>query len=125
MTKVVIRVAITPTSAIGPGKVRLLECVNESGSISAAARAMEMSYRRAWLLIDELNGTFKKPVVVASHGGRSGGGAKLTKFGHELVRRYRQIESNAHIASSHHLKALERASQRRLPKASARRALSN
>jgi|SRR5689334_6792506 len=113
MPKVVIRIDLSPTSAVGPGKIRLLELVDESGSISAAARAMKMSYRRAWLLVDEINGIFKERAVIAEHGGRAGGGAKLTAFGKELVRRYRAMERDAHAALSTHLAALEAAASRR------------
>jgi molybdate transport system regulatory protein len=106
-----IRIDLSASNAVGPGKVRLLELIHEKGSISAAGRAMHMSYRRAWLLIDELNRIFNKPSVVAEHGGRAGGGAKLTPFGQELVRRYRQMERDAHAALSKHLTALDTASR--------------
>jgi molybdate transport system regulatory protein len=109
MPRIIIRVALSPSTAIGPGKIRLLEHIDETGSISAAGRAMKMSYRRAWLLVDELNGTFKERVLTTAHGGKAGGGAKLTAFGRELVRRYRQIEADAHIVASGHLAALEAA----------------
>ena len=80
---------------LGPGKVRLLELVAETGSISGAARQMEMSYRRAWLLIDELNGIFGKPVIETSAGGAGGGGAKITSFGEAVITAFRAIESEA------------------------------
>lgn len=80
---------------LGPGKVRLLELIAETGSISAAARQMEMSYRRAWLLIDELNGIFGKPVIETSAGGAGGGGAKITPLGEAVVVAFRAIESEA------------------------------
>jgi molybdate transport system regulatory protein len=122
MPKVIIRIALSSSSAIGPGKIRLLEHVDETGSISAAARAMDMSYRRAWLLIDELNSIFKQRVTVAEHGGRAGGGAKLTAFGRDLVRHYREMETDAHVALSTHLATLEAAMQRRSPRSGTRRA---
>jgi molybdate transport system regulatory protein len=78
MAKLSIRVDLAPLGAVGPGKIRLLEFVDETGSISAAGRAMNMSYRRAWLLIDELNRLFKSPLVAARTGGEAGGGAELT-----------------------------------------------
>ena len=80
---------------LGPGKVRLLELIAETGSISAAARQMEMSYRRAWLLIDELSGIFGKPVVETATGGAGGGGARITPFGQSVVAVFRDIENEA------------------------------
>ena len=80
---------------LGPGKVRLLELIAETGSISAAARQMEMSYRRAWLLIDEVNGIFGNPVVETATGGTGGGGAKITPLGEAVVAAFRDIENNA------------------------------
>jgi molybdate transport system regulatory protein len=109
MVAVSLKLRFADDRALGPGKVRLLELIAESGSISAAARAMKMSYRRAWLLIDELNHTFRKPVVVSRPGGVSGGGAELTAFGRDVVRRYRAIEARIATASRTHLDALDRA----------------
>ena len=80
---------------LGPGKVRLLELIAETGSISEAARQMEMSYRRAWLLIDEVNGILGKPVVETSTGGAGGGGAKITPLGEAVIVAFRDIESGA------------------------------
>lgn len=80
---------------LGPGKVRLLELIAETGSISEAARQMEMSYRRAWLLIDEVNGIFGKPVVETATGGAGGGGAKITPLGEAVVAAFRAIENEA------------------------------
>ena len=80
---------------LGPGKVRLLELIAETGSISEAARQMEMSYRRAWLLIDEVNGIFGKPVVETATGGAGGGGAKVTPLGEAVILAFRTIESGA------------------------------
>jgi molybdate transport system regulatory protein len=80
---------------LGPGKVRLLELIAETGSISAAARQMEMSYRRAWLLIDEVNGIFGSPVVETATGGSGGGGARITRLGEAVVAAFRDIETNA------------------------------
>ena len=77
---------------LGPGKVRLLELIAETGSISAAARQMDMSYRRAWLLIDELNGIFGKPAVETATGGAGGGGAKITPLGEAVIVAFRNIE---------------------------------
>ena len=83
MTRLTLRIDFQDGRALGPGKVRLLELVGETGSISAAARRMEMSYRRAWLLVDALNRTFRDPVVTTRGRGAGGGGAALP---HDLVR---------------------------------------
>jgi len=91
---------------LGPGKIELLELIDRHGSISEAARAMEMSYRRAWLLVAELNQGFRKPVVAAHTGGKGGGHAGLTDFGREIIKRYRAIEADARAAVSKHLDAL-------------------
>ena len=99
MVKLTLRIDLSDSTGLGPGKVRLLEHIAETGSISAAGRAMNMSYRRAWLLVDE-------PVAVKAHGGKAGGGAALTEFGHRLIQRYRDMEHEAHIALSKHLSAL-------------------
>ena len=97
---------------LGPGKIALLELIDTHGSISEAARAMNMSYRRAWLLVAELNQGFRQPVTAAQTGGKGGGHAQLTEFGHELVRLYRKIERDAAAAVADQLKALETAIQR-------------
>ena len=94
---------------MGPGKIRLLELVGETGSISAAGRAMDMSYRRAWLLVDALNRTFRTPVLMARGGGVGGGGAYLTPFGAELVACYRAMESQAQEALAPRVALLEQA----------------
>lgn len=94
---------------LGPGKIELLELIDRHGSISEAARAMDMSYRRAWLLVAELNQGFHHPVVAARTGGKGGGHAGLTDFGRELLGRYRAIERDARAAVVDHLKALDAA----------------
>jgi molybdate transport system regulatory protein len=81
--------------AIGPGKIALLEAIRDTGSISAAARKLRMSYRRAWVLVDDLNRRVSSAVVEAAPGGRSGGGATLSPTGHKLVAVYRDIERKA------------------------------
>ena len=91
---------------LGPGKIQLLELVDRHGSISEAARMMEMSYRRAWLLIAELNQGFRHPVVSAQTGGKGGGHAGLTDFGREIISRYHAIEAEARAAAAPHLEAL-------------------
>ncbi len=103
MANLSIRVDLSPSAAIGPGKIRLLELIEETGSISAAGRAMNMSYRRAWLLLDELNRIFREPVATTAHGGRAGGGASLTPFGKRVVEGYRKMEVDAHRAVTGYL----------------------
>jgi molybdate transport system regulatory protein len=104
-----IRIDLEPGGRIGPGKIALLEQVAATGSISAAARAMRMSYRRAWLLVEALNGLFREPVVATQTGGSHGGGASLTPFGRELVAAYRAVEREAHELAAARLAALESA----------------
>lgn len=77
--------------AIGPGKAELLELIAETGSISAAAKRMAMSYRRAWLLVDTMNQCFDAPLVETAAGGKGGGGARVTDLGREVLARYRAI----------------------------------
>jgi molybdate transport system regulatory protein len=96
------------TVALGPGKVELLEAVHEHGSISAAARSLDMSYRRAWLLIDELNQSLKSPATVSEQGGQSGGGCVLTAVGENIVRLYRDVEAQAEKACAKQIEDLIR-----------------
>lgn len=107
MSRLRLRIDFDDDRALGPGKIRLLELVAETGSISAAGRAMDMSYRRAWVLVDALNRTFRLPVVATRGGGAGGGGATLTPFGADLVRRYREMEETAQQALGWHLAELE------------------
>lgn len=88
------RVDLSAGCAIGPGKIALLEGIGRSGSLSQAARDLKMSYRRAWLLLGGTNAAFRRPVVTLSTGGRGGGGAKVTPFGHELIATYRSLEAD-------------------------------
>lgn len=90
-----VRVDFGGEARIGPGKIKLLETVALTGSISAAGRALGMSYRRAWLLLDALNRTFLEPVILTSAGGAHGGGAQVTPFGLDLVAAYRALEADA------------------------------
>lgn len=83
--------------AVGPGKIALLEAIIDTGSITAAARQLGMSYRRAWLLVDSMNRAFRSPVVETAKGGKAGGSTLVTALGSEVIRRYRTIET---IASS-------------------------
>jgi molybdate transport system regulatory protein len=107
MPSLSLRINLDPEGRIGPGKIALLEEISASGSISAAARAMDMSYKRAWDLVDDLNRLFGKPLVSARTGGKSGGGAALTPFGLSVVTRFRAIENAAVAAASHQLAALQ------------------
>ncbi len=109
MAKLTIRVDHAPAGAIGPGKIRLPELVDETGSISAAGRAMSMSYRRAWLLIDELNKLLKRLLVATRLGGEAGGGAALTPFGKGMARNYRDMEVEAQAAVTAQLRVFQRA----------------
>lgn len=108
-TRLTLRVDLGSRQSIGPGKIRLLEEIGRSGSISQAGRSLGMSYRRAWLLIDDLNNAFRHAVVRARSGGSQGGGAALTEFGAELVRDYRAIERAASGAAKTRLRRLETA----------------
>ena len=91
---------------LGPGKIRLLEAIDDTGSISAAARSMGMSYRRAWLLVDSINQAMAEPVVESHSGGARGGGARLTPGGHEIIRLYKAMEEKALQAVATELDAL-------------------
>ena len=92
--------------AIGPGKIALLEAVRDHGSITEAARQIGMSYRRAWMLLDEVNRMMKKPATVSAHGGQSGGGSVLTPEGEEIIRLYREIEAQAERACAQQIRQL-------------------
>ena len=94
--------------AIGPGKVALLEAIEETGSITAAAKKLGMSYRRAWLLVDETNRCVVRPAVQTAAGGPNGGGAALTPVGVLLVRRYRALEMQTGAAVARKLKSILR-----------------
>lgn len=93
-----LRVFLEPDIAIGPGKAELLEGIRETGSIAAAGRRMNMSYKRAWLLVDTMNACFREPLVATSRGGRTQGGARLTPLGEQVLERYRRMEAEASAA---------------------------
>ena len=95
MTRITVRVRIYfgNVLAIGPGRIELLEGVLQTGSLAQAARAMNMSYRRAWLLMQSLNDSLRSPATVAARGGRKGGGATVTPVGKSLISLYRRTEA--------------------------------
>lgn len=102
-----LRIVLAAGGRIGPGKIDLLEAIGDTGSISAAGRLLGMSYRRAWLLVDEVNKLFTRPVVTARAGGQHGGGAQLTDFGRALVAAYRRIEERTRTAIREELAPFE------------------
>ncbi|HEY1783098.1 MAG TPA: winged helix-turn-helix domain-containing protein [Roseiarcus sp.] len=108
-TRLTIRLDFGPGRRLGAGKIALLESIEKTGSISAAGRAHEMSYRRAWLLVDELNELFTAPLVSAHHGGVKGGGAQLTDQGRRIVALYRDAEAKMRAAAQGDIDAIERA----------------
>jgi molybdate transport system regulatory protein len=92
MPAVRFRVDFGRQQAVGPGKITLLEHIGASGSLSQAARELHMSYRRAWQLLESLNGCFREPVAITRRGGRGGGGASLTALGRQLISLYHAFE---------------------------------
>ena len=105
-TTVRFRVDLGSCGPVGPGKISLLERIHDAGSLSKAARELKMSYKRAWNLLDSLNESFSQPVAVTSVGGRRGGGAILTEFGHALIRSYRSFDSAIQAQADRHFRAL-------------------
>ena len=105
--RLTVRVDFGSDRALGPGKIRLLEAIKQTGSISQAGRSLDMSYRRAWLLVDDMNRCFREPVVSAQPGGVQGGGATLTRFGETLIDKYRSIETRAMAATAPQLNDLK------------------
>ena len=104
-----LRIVFGPERALGPGKADLLHHIVETGSIAAAGRAMAMSYRLAWLLVEEMNAMFHEPLVETTKGGRGGGGgAILTALGREVLTRYRNMERSTARAIAKDLESLRR-----------------
>ncbi|NKK70592.1 LysR family transcriptional regulator [Rhizobium leguminosarum bv. viciae] len=103
----VLRISFPDEDRLGHGKMELLEHIRQTGSISAAGRAMDMSYRRAWLLVSEMNRMFKEQVVESQRGGQKGGGAVLTPFGEELLERFRRMEKTVQTSLAEDLAWLE------------------
>ncbi len=107
--RLTLRIDLSERRAIGPGKIRLLEAIRDTGSITQAGIALGMSYRRAWLLVDDMNNCFREAVIAAQAGGSHGGGAALTPFGKKLIDLYRAIEAEAHAATALWLGEIEAA----------------
>lgn len=103
-----IRVTLRKGVAFGPGKAQLLEGIRDTGSIAAAGRRMQMSYSRAWGLVEEMNSHFRAPLVRSAKGGAARGGAVLTPLGHDVLERYRRMESAAARAVAADLAVLRR-----------------
>ena len=103
MTNLIVRIDLGPYGRLGTGKLTLMSKIDELGSISAAGRAMKMSYRQAWALVDQLNSSFQEPVVVSQTGGKSGGGAHLTDFGKLLLNHCNAVIGNARKSAQPHM----------------------
>jgi len=108
MAKIKLRIDFDQDRYIGHGRIELLELIGKHGSIAKAAKAMDMSYKRAWYLIDEFSGMFAEPLIERQHGGKGGGAAHLTPFGAELVAQYREMEVKALKAFARPLAAIEK-----------------
>lgn len=104
-----IRLVLGPEVMIGPGKADLLDGIRDTGSIAAAGRRMGMSYKRAWMLVEGMNGAYRGPLVEATRGGRGHGGARLTPLGETILAAYRRLETKAAAAASDEIAALQAA----------------
>ena len=91
--RIKVQIYLDDEIAMGPGKRELLDLIEAHGSISAAGRAMGVSYRRAWMLVDTMNRCFREPLVIAGKGGSKGGGAELTSLGKSIQQRFRTLEA--------------------------------
>ena len=111
MARLRVSIVFESGARIGPGKVKLFESIRDTGSISAAARDMGKSYKRAWLLLDSISQAFTEPVVTAAPGGSGGGGATLTPFEAEVLKRYRRLHDRAAAMAAGDLVALRRRSR--------------
>ncbi|MBO0757247.1 MAG: winged helix-turn-helix domain-containing protein [Bradyrhizobiaceae bacterium] len=107
-TRLSMRLDLTSGDRIGPGKIALLEAIRSTGSISAAARQLGMSYRRAWLLVEEVNAALRKPAVASTAGGRQGGGAVVTPVGEQVIELYRSIEGIARSSTREEFRAVSK-----------------
>ncbi|MGA8320058.1 MAG: LysR family transcriptional regulator [Xanthobacteraceae bacterium] len=107
-TRLSIRLDLTSGDRIGPGKIALLEAIRDTGSISAGARQVGMSYRRAWLLVEQINAALQEPAVTGITGGRHGGGAVITPVGERIIKIYLAIETSARKSASGEFRAVEK-----------------
>ncbi len=107
-----LRVVLDEGVFLGPGKADLLEGIAATGSIAAAGRRLGMSYKRAWMLVETLNGYFAKPLVQAATGGKAGGGAQLTPLGEEVLLRYRRMAAATEKAIAKDVAALRKQRQK-------------
>jgi len=114
-TRLSIRLDLSTGDRVGPGKIALLETIRETGSISAAARRLDMSYRRAWLLVEEINNSLQEPAVVSTTGGPKGGGAEITPNGERVIEIYRAIEAIARTAAKNEFRAMTRLTRKQEP----------
>lgn len=110
-----LRLVLGNGRAFGPGKADLLEGIAAQGSIAAAGRALGMSYKRAWQLVEDVNQSFSSPLVSASKGGEKGGGATLTDAGRRVLNLYRGIEKKSRRAAANELQVLHRLTKTRRP----------
>jgi len=109
LLKIKLQIMCGDEIAMGPGKADLLDAVAREGSISAAGRALGMSYRRAWMLVDVMNRCWREPVVATTPGGSAGSGARVTPFGQDILAQYRLLQKQANEArSGQHWRALEK-----------------
>jgi molybdate transport system regulatory protein len=108
-TRLTLRLDFETGQRLGPGKIALLEEIGRTGSIAAAGRSFGMAYRRAWLLVDELNHMFDRPLIETRGGGRNGGGARLTALGEKTVGLYRAAEAKMQESTVAEIKKMERA----------------
>lgn len=106
MTTLKLRILFSKTM-LGPGKAELLARIRETGSIAAAGREMQMSYKRAWMLVEEMNAAFREPLVTSSRGGAGGGGAQLTETGARVLELYHDVAARAEAAAAGSIGALE------------------
>jgi molybdate transport system regulatory protein len=108
MVKIKLRIDFDERRYIGHGRIELLELIGSHGSIAKAAKAMGMSYKRAWYLIDEFSGMFEVPLIERQHGGKGGGAAHLTPFGSDLVQQYRNMENKAVMTFARQIAEIEK-----------------
>lgn len=105
-TRLRLRLLFGDAAMLGPGKADLLEAIRETGSIAAAGRSMSMSYKRAWSLVEEMNGAFRTPLIASARGGSRGGGAQLTDTGAQVLALYRALERKTLAAGDAEISAL-------------------